>query len=83
MNSDARKLRLRVTRRDDPDRGNLIEWVLSIADARHFACFNREPAPYGLRMPDGIELESSDHHGGPGKLPGQSAAWERPVVRSP
>ncbi|GAA2519729.1 hypothetical protein FB389_1361 [Rarobacter incanus] len=37
MAGEAENLRLRVTRRDDPDLGKLIEWVLGIADARHRA----------------------------------------------
>lgn len=54
MNSDAdaRNLRLRVTRRDEPDLGKLIEWVLNIAEARHRAWVAGEPDPYGLQLPD-------------------------------
>ena len=52
MASETRKLRLRVTRRDEPDLGKLIEWVLGIAEARHRAWVAGEPDPYGLRLPD-------------------------------
>ena len=52
MNSDARNLRLRVTRRDEPDLGKLSEWVLGIAEARHRAWVAGEPDPYGLQLPD-------------------------------
>ena len=45
MNFDARNLRLRVTRHDEPDLGKLIEWVLGIAEARHRAWVNGEPDP--------------------------------------
>lgn len=33
MRGDERNLRLRVTRRDEPDLGKLIEWELGIAEA--------------------------------------------------
>ena len=52
MAGDTRNLRLRVTRRDEPDLGKLIEWVLGIAEARHRAWVAGEPDPYGLRLPD-------------------------------
>ena len=52
MAGEAENLRLRVTRRDDPDLGKLIKWVLGIADARHRAWVAGEPDPYGLRLPD-------------------------------
>lgn len=52
MADETRNLRLRVTRRDEPDLGKLIEWVLGIAEARHRAWVAGEPDPYGLRLPD-------------------------------
>lgn len=52
MNGDARNLRLRATRRDEPDVGRLVEWVLNIAEARHRAWLNGDPDPYGLPPPD-------------------------------
>ena len=55
MRTEDRRLRLRVTRRDEPDRAKLIEWVLGIAEARHRAWINGEPDPYGLPLPVGIE----------------------------
>ncbi len=73
MNSDARNLRLRVTRRDEPDLARLVEWVLGIAEARHRAWVNGEPDPYGLALPDGIGPESSRSPDGSGKFPGPSA----------
>lgn len=57
MRTDDRRLRLRSTRRDTPDLGKLIEWVLGIAEARHRAWVNGEPDPYGLGLPDGIGPE--------------------------
>ena len=44
-------MRLRVTRRDEPDLAKLIEWVLGIAEARHRAWVNGDPDPYGCRRP--------------------------------
>lgn len=54
MAIETRNLRLRVTRREEPDLGKLIEWVLNIAEARHHAWLNGEPDPYGLPPPDGL-----------------------------
>lgn len=54
MVDEARNRRLRVTRRDDPDLGKLIEWVLGIADARHRAWVAGEADPFGLPPPDGL-----------------------------
>lgn len=51
MNGDARNLRLRVTRREQPDVDRLVEWVLNIAEARHRAWLAGEPDPYGLPPP--------------------------------
>lgn len=73
MNSDARNLRLRVTRRDEPDLARLVAWVLGIAEARHRAWINGEPDPYGLALPDGIRPELSDRLDGSGNFPGPSA----------
>ncbi len=52
MNGDARNLRLRVTRREEPDVDRLVDWVLNIAEARHRANLNGDPDPYGLPPPD-------------------------------
>ena len=52
MAGEARNLRLRVTRRDEPDVGKLVEWILGIAEARHQAWVAGEPDPYGLQLPD-------------------------------
>ncbi len=52
MRIEERNLRLRVTRREEPDLSKLIEWVLGIAAARHRAWLNGEPDPYGLPPPD-------------------------------
>lgn len=54
MNGESRNLKLRVTRRDEPDLGKLIEWVLNIAEARHRAWLNGDPDPYGLSPPDDL-----------------------------
>lgn len=48
INSYARNLRLRVTRREEPNVDRLVEWVLNIAEARHRAHLNGDPDPYGL-----------------------------------
>ena len=70
MNSDARNLRLCVTRRDEPDMRRLVAWVLGIADTRHRAWVNGEPDPYGLALPDG----RSDGTSAP-TSPYRSRAW--------
>ena len=54
MASETANLRLRVTRRDEPDLGKLIEWVLGIAEARHRAWAAGDPEPYGLPPPDSL-----------------------------
>ena len=54
MRGDDRNLRLRVTRRDEPDLGKLIEWVLGMAEARHRAWVNGDPDHYGLPPPDDL-----------------------------
>ena len=54
MRGDDRNLRLRVTRRDEPDLGKLIEWVLGMAEARHRAWVNGDPDPYGLPPPEDL-----------------------------
>lgn len=58
MERSERDLRLRVTRREHPDLGKLIDWVLNIAEARHQAWQRGEPDPYGLPLPN--ELASAD-----------------------
>ncbi len=45
MNRDASNLRLRVWRRDSPDRYRLVKLVLNIAQARHRAWLAGEPDP--------------------------------------
>ena len=54
MRGDERNLRLRVTRREEPDLGKLIEWVLGIAEARHRAWASGDPDPYGLPPPNNL-----------------------------
>lgn len=54
MGDETRKLRLVVTRRDQPDTAKLVEWVLNIAEARHRAWVNGQPDPYGLPLPDDL-----------------------------
>ena len=63
MRTEDRRLRLRATRRDEPDRGKLLEWVLNIADARHRAWLNGEPDPYGLPVPESIQQIVIPEHG--------------------
>ena len=83
MRTEDRQLRLRVTRRDEPDRAKLIEWVLGIAEARHRAWINGEPNPYGLPLPVDIEHLTLGGSDGAGKLPGPSASPKRRAVRPP
>lgn len=54
MQSDDQNLRLRVTRREEPDLGKLIEWAVGIAEARHRAWVNDDADPYGLPPPDDL-----------------------------
>ncbi|GAA2183623.1 hypothetical protein GCM10009785_27980 [Brooklawnia cerclae] len=63
MNGDARNLRLRVTRREQPDVDRLLEWVLNIAEVRHRAYLNGEPDPYGLPRPDLAERSDGGDDG--------------------
>jgi len=63
MNGDGRNLRLRVTRREEPDVDRLVELVLNIAEARHRAYLNGEPDPYGL-PPPGLAEQSDGRDGG-------------------
>lgn len=55
MERSKRDLRLRVTRREHPDLGKLIDWVLNIAETRHQAWQRGKPDPYGLPLPDELE----------------------------
>ena len=71
MNSDARNLRLRVTRRDEPDTRRLVAWVLGIADARHSAWVNGEPDPYRLPVPESVRQIANPEHG-PARFAGPS-----------
>ena len=64
-------MRLRVTRRDEPDLAKLIEWVLSIAEARHRAWLNGEPDPYGLPVPESVRQIANPEHG-PARFAGPS-----------
>ena len=71
MRTEDRRLRLRATRRDEPDQGKLIEWVLSIAEARHRAWLNGEPDPYGLPVPESVRQIANPEHG-PARFAGPS-----------
>ena len=71
MNSDARSLWLRVTRRGKPDLAKLIEWVLNIAETRHRAWLNGEPDPYGLPVPESLRQITKPGHG-PARFAGPS-----------
>lgn len=55
-------------RRDAPDLGKLIEWVLNIAETRHRAWLGGHPDPYGLPLPQTIRAEQSDHLDGGAKV---------------
>lgn len=44
-------LRLRVTRREEPDVDRLVELLLNIAEGRHHAYLAGDPDPYGLPVP--------------------------------
>lgn len=57
MEKSERDLRLRVTRREHPDLGKLVDWVLNIAETRHQAWHRGELDPYDLPLP--AELESA------------------------
>lgn len=59
MKDSARNLRLRVSRRDEPDVELLVELVLNIAEARHRAFLNGAPDPYGLPPPGLASLTST------------------------
>ena len=54
MGSDPGRLRLRVTRRVEPDVRKLVEWVLNITQARYDAHRDGRPDPYDLPTPDGL-----------------------------
>ena len=54
MGSDPGRLRLRVTRRVEPDVRKLVEWVLNITQARYDAHRAGVPDPYDLSAPDGL-----------------------------
>lgn len=68
MKTEDRHLRLRVTRRDEPDLGKLIEWVLNIAEARHRAWRDGKPDPYGLASPESTRAEQPGHLDGGAKF---------------
>ena len=78
MRTEDRRLRLRVTRRNEPDRTKLIEWVLGIAEVRHRAWINGEPDPYGLPLPVGIEPLTLGGAFGAGKISGTVSLPEAP-----
>ena len=58
---DPGRLRLRVTRRVEPDMRRLVEWVLNITQARYDAHRAGDPDPYDLPLPD--ELAANLHGG--------------------
>lgn len=76
MNRDVRNLRLRVWRRDSPDRHRLVGLVLNIAEARHRAWLAGEPDPYGLPIPDGLDRPVSCDIDGPAKFAAPSPTPE-------
>lgn len=52
MKTTESDLRLRVTRRDEPDVARLVELILNIAEGRYQAHVDGEPDPYELSLPD-------------------------------
>lgn len=52
--NDDPQLRLRATRRAEPDVRKLVEWVLNITQARYDAHQAGQPDPYDLPAPDGL-----------------------------
>ena len=71
MKTEDQRLRLRTTRRDEPDLGKLIEWVLNIAETRHRAWLNGEPDPYGFPIPESLRQLPKPGHG-PARFAGPS-----------
>lgn len=61
---DPGQLRLRVTRRAEPDIRRLVEWVLNMTQARYDAHRAGEPDPYDLPPPDELATDSHDHTAG-------------------
>ncbi len=55
---DPGQLRLRVTRRSEPDVRKLVEWVLNMTQARYDAHRAGEPDPYDLPAPDELAADS-------------------------
>lgn len=55
---DPGQLRLRVTRRSEPDVRRLVEWVLNMTQARYDAHRAGEPDPYDLPAPDELAADS-------------------------
>ena len=57
--NDPGQLRLRVTRRTEPEMRKLVEWVLNIAQTRYDAHQAGEPDPYDLPLPDDLATDTS------------------------
>lgn len=70
MERNERNLRLRVMRREHPDLGKLIEWVLNIAETRHQAWLRGDPDPYGLPPPEELTLADDTDRSEPVVLSG-------------
>ena len=60
-----------MMRRDEPDLGKLIEWVLNIAETRHRAWLNGELDPYGFPIPESLRQITNPEHG-PARFAGPS-----------
>lgn len=56
-------LRLRVTRREEPDVDRLVELLLNIAEERHRAYLAGDPDPYGLPVPGIVRRLDDDSAG--------------------
>lgn len=78
--ADSGRLRLRVTRRAEPDVRKLVEWVLNITQARYDAHRAGEPDPYDLPPPDDLAADSHDHSAGARDTMEPEASNERSIA---
>ncbi len=63
MKTPEKRLRLWVTRRDEPDVDRLVELVLNIAEARYQAQVNGKPDPYEPPPSDQATARSTSAEG--------------------
>lgn len=62
VRDDPGTMRVRVSRRAEPEVSRLVEWVLNITQARYDAHGDGEPDPYDLLIPESLS-EMSDARG--------------------